>query len=183
MAAGGPNGTGASATLSAPSSRSLSFFFHVHLESQSGPFPTTSLLLGIPYGHRLDAAGTFVWCCCTFRDIHVSAVACAEYDMLQHRSMCVKPLPMPCSINYWRCEVRLAFCKDKGRGGEQGTEGPWATAFANAMSGSPDIYCATQAPEDDWCPLFPIPSHTPCFHLSVDSSVVTRDCDCSLISL
>lgn len=32
----------------------------------------------------------------------------------------------------------------------KGTEGPWAIAFANAMSGSPDIYSAKQAPEDDW---------------------------------
>lgn len=32
----------------------------------------------------------------------------------------------------------------------KGTEGPWATAFANAMSGSPDVYSASQAPEDDW---------------------------------
>jgi len=32
----------------------------------------------------------------------------------------------------------------------KGTEGPWAAAFASAMSGSPDIYSATQAPDDDW---------------------------------
>jgi hypothetical protein len=32
----------------------------------------------------------------------------------------------------------------------QGTEGPWALAFANAMGGSPDIYNTVQAPDDDW---------------------------------
>ena len=32
----------------------------------------------------------------------------------------------------------------------QGTEGPWAQAFANAMAGSPDIYSEDTPPEDDW---------------------------------
>lgn len=36
----------------------------------------------------------------------------------------------------------------------QGTEGPWAAAFANAMGGSPDIYSNAQAGDDDWCDHF-----------------------------
>ena len=32
----------------------------------------------------------------------------------------------------------------------QGTEGPWAAAFAQAMSGSPDLYSQTEPAEGEW---------------------------------
>jgi len=32
----------------------------------------------------------------------------------------------------------------------QGTEGPWAAAFAQAMSGSPDLYGQTEPAEGEW---------------------------------
>lgn len=32
----------------------------------------------------------------------------------------------------------------------QGTEGPWAAAFAQAMSGSPDLYNQTEPSEGEW---------------------------------
>ena len=32
----------------------------------------------------------------------------------------------------------------------QGTEGPWAAAFAQVMSGSPDLYSQTQPAEGEW---------------------------------
>ncbi len=42
----------------------------------------------------------------------------------------------------------------------QGTEGPWAAAFANAMGGSPDIYSNAHAGDDDWCDHFSAPSNS-----------------------